>query len=347
MPTQTINLNNATPPAPADSLNVTWQADPASLDPTVVRNVSANVPVFTGDTGSGGSLGLVPAPAAGDAAAGKVLKADGTWYVPCSSFVSPMTTEGDLIVAGASGAPSRLAAGASGLVLTANGAGAIPSWQASSGGSGGSTPSAISLGPDWPPASPTTYDDEFTGSSLNAALWTKIVNGVPNTIQMGKSMLGILCFPNASGDNLTCVMQPIPTPPYTVCAKLSWFGAPVNYLNCGLCLMDSGSRIVSVGVSFVTSYTLDVDHWNSPTSWNSTQLAFPNLALSSPMYFQIQDDGTNLHFSASSDGFNFYPLYSESRTAFLSAPAYVGIMADSNNSSYWFILGCDWFRRVA
>jgi hypothetical protein len=32
-----------------------------------------------GDSGSGGTKGLVPAPAAGDAAAGKFLKADGTW----------------------------------------------------------------------------------------------------------------------------------------------------------------------------------------------------------------------------------------------------------------------------
>jgi hypothetical protein len=34
---------------------------------------------FTGDAGSGGAGGLVPAPAAGDAAAEKVLAADGTW----------------------------------------------------------------------------------------------------------------------------------------------------------------------------------------------------------------------------------------------------------------------------
>ena len=35
--------------------------------------------VMTGDSGSGGVKGLVPAPDAGDAAAGKYLKADGTW----------------------------------------------------------------------------------------------------------------------------------------------------------------------------------------------------------------------------------------------------------------------------
>lgn len=36
-------------------------------------------PTFLGDSGSGGKIGDVPAPAAGDGAAGKLLKADGTW----------------------------------------------------------------------------------------------------------------------------------------------------------------------------------------------------------------------------------------------------------------------------
>lgn len=38
--------------------------------------------VFIGDSGSGGAEGLVPAPAAGDAAAGKFLSADGSFQVP-------------------------------------------------------------------------------------------------------------------------------------------------------------------------------------------------------------------------------------------------------------------------
>jgi hypothetical protein len=175
MPTQTINLNNSTPAAPAGSLNVEWQADTPTLDPTVVRNVSAYFSKFTGDTGAGGAMGLVPAPAAGDAAAGKVLKADGTWYVPPSTplpsgaanqviatpdgaagvatlralvaadllggggggMTNPMTAQGDLIVGGASGAAARLAAGTSGQVLQTNGSSAAPSWVTPSGGGGG------------------------------------------------------------------------------------------------------------------------------------------------------------------------------------------------------------------
>lgn len=39
-------------------------------------------PAMVGDSGAGGRTGLAPAPAAGDAAAGKFLKADGTYEVP-------------------------------------------------------------------------------------------------------------------------------------------------------------------------------------------------------------------------------------------------------------------------
>ena len=39
---------------------------------------------LVGDSGAGGTHGLVPAPGAGDAAAGKFLKADGTWVVAAS-----------------------------------------------------------------------------------------------------------------------------------------------------------------------------------------------------------------------------------------------------------------------
>ncbi|MGO9172012.1 MAG: beta strand repeat-containing protein, partial [Rhodomicrobium sp.] len=57
-------------------------------------DLSGKPAAFTGDTGSGGTVGFVPAPAAGTAAAGKYLKADGTWSVPAGSgggSSSPMT----------------------------------------------------------------------------------------------------------------------------------------------------------------------------------------------------------------------------------------------------------------
>ena len=52
------------------------------------------VDVMIGDTGSGGVKGLAPAPAAGDAAAGKFLNADGTYAVPGSASPTIVTHTG-------------------------------------------------------------------------------------------------------------------------------------------------------------------------------------------------------------------------------------------------------------
>jgi hypothetical protein len=52
----------------------------------------ARLPAMVGDSGSGGTAGLVPAPASGDAAAGKVLSAAGTW----TAISSNATHTGDV-----------------------------------------------------------------------------------------------------------------------------------------------------------------------------------------------------------------------------------------------------------
>jgi hypothetical protein len=52
---------------------------------------------FTGDSGSGGAAGLVPAPGAGDTAAGKYLDADGSFTVPPDTDTNTTYTAGDLL----------------------------------------------------------------------------------------------------------------------------------------------------------------------------------------------------------------------------------------------------------
>jgi hypothetical protein len=60
-------------------------AAPSAL---TAAQAAALLPAVVGDTGSGGTKGLVPAPAAGDAAAGRFLKADGTFAVPPNAVTS-------------------------------------------------------------------------------------------------------------------------------------------------------------------------------------------------------------------------------------------------------------------
>ena len=85
----TVNLNAATPAPASGNQNIVFADDAGS--PTV--NISASDPAMVGDTGSGGTGGNVPAPASGDAAAGKFLKADGTWAVPSGSGIGTFTQE--------------------------------------------------------------------------------------------------------------------------------------------------------------------------------------------------------------------------------------------------------------
>lgn len=52
-----------------------------NVEDMTVTQATSLLNIFVGDGGSGGTKGLVPAPAAGDGAASKFLKADGTWTI--------------------------------------------------------------------------------------------------------------------------------------------------------------------------------------------------------------------------------------------------------------------------
>jgi hypothetical protein len=88
--TPTSGSPTPTPTPPTGRQAIVFANDGGS--PTV--NFSASDPPMIGDTGSGGTGGNAPAPASGDAAAGKFLKADGTWAVPPGGSVSVLTING-------------------------------------------------------------------------------------------------------------------------------------------------------------------------------------------------------------------------------------------------------------
>jgi hypothetical protein len=70
-------LNNTTPTAPIGRQNIEFATDSGTP-----ARITGSDPVMVGDTGSGGLAGNVPAPPAGSAALGHVLKADGTFGAP-------------------------------------------------------------------------------------------------------------------------------------------------------------------------------------------------------------------------------------------------------------------------
>lgn len=88
--TTAVNLNGDFPTPTTGNLNIIFQSDGGAP----LANISAYDPIMVGDDGTGGFPGNVPAPAAGDAAAGKFLMADGTWAVPNPGFSSGNSING-------------------------------------------------------------------------------------------------------------------------------------------------------------------------------------------------------------------------------------------------------------
>lgn len=85
---------------------------------------------------------------------------------------NPMTTAGDIIIGGTSGAPTRLAAGTSGQALISNGPGVAPSYQTVSGGGTGGYAIALSASSVNPSSATTVYfcTAAAGGTSTNSAL---------------------------------------------------------------------------------------------------------------------------------------------------------------------------------
>jgi len=80
-------------------------------------DTTALLDAMVGDSGSGGTKGLVPAPSAGDAAAGKFLKADGTWEATSGEWTEVATFAEFVTAVGANDLKIRLTAD---LTATAN-----------------------------------------------------------------------------------------------------------------------------------------------------------------------------------------------------------------------------------
>lgn len=86
----------------AERMAIGYIGDASALSTGTVPNAQLNT--LTGDFGSGGVAGIVPAPAAGDAAAKKFLKADATW-------VDPLANQAEVLIIAVSDETTNLATG--------------------------------------------------------------------------------------------------------------------------------------------------------------------------------------------------------------------------------------------
>ncbi len=109
--------------SPANNDFFEYQTSDSKWHNRTPTQVTAALDVLVGDTGTGGTKGLAPAPASGDAAAGKFLKADATYAVPPGLFgtvlSSPVPTSANtgLTTWANQGGSTTVGDGATGVVL--------------------------------------------------------------------------------------------------------------------------------------------------------------------------------------------------------------------------------------
>lgn len=306
-----------------------------------------------------GATSLVPMTqlATGTPDGTKFVRDDGTLVVPGGGgggMSNPMTAVGDIIKGGTAGAAERLAIGTAGHVLkVVSGA---PAWAAEAGG-GGSTPGLLVPPFDVPPGTAHADDDEFGGSTLNAAWTAPLTSNAGNAITTTVANEILLIEPTAGSRRAYGIRKPSPTGSFSVMAKLlisrAAGAAVAPDTRAGIFVATTAGRAHVLGAYHhstgnneaayigATTYSETAD-WSA---WDGVQTTF-GINYPTWRWFRfVWDAGTStLSFEWSGDGFVWRTLGSR---AAMTQPDRMGLVVYSQTAAATantVKLLVDWFR---
>ena len=256
-------------------------------------------------------------------------------------MTNPMTTLGDIIYENATPAPARLAGNTTTTqqVLTSTGTGAAanaPVWT--------TLPTFSYYDPDAPSPSPTSQDDDFDSSVLNAR-WTTVNNGSLSSTDINTtvpSSLYAVC-PNL-GTTIPAWLQPLPAGDFTTCIKgdIENDGTSNNaYIALILSTTNTsgtGSQIVVALWNTGTGREIGVYTWSNFNSAGSSVYS----SYLPIRYIRVRRSGSSYYFGGSMDG----KTWSDSLFSPGFTPSYFGI-AIYNNSTGSARASVEFFRYFA
>lgn len=184
-----------------------------------------------------------------------------------------------------------------------------PEWEDETGGGGGLWSGLV-------PGSPIT----MVGTGM-----TTLVNIGTATAADNALGFGVLIPASAATGQLVGIAGAAPSAPYELTALVSAVvtGGGNNSFAFGWYDGTNKLQVLEGRASNAVVIGLDVQNWNSPTSYAGS--AFGEVASSLPALFwlKLADDGTNISFSVSADGGLYLPLYSVAKAAgFLGSSGY-------------------------
>jgi hypothetical protein len=138
--------------------------------------------------------------------------------------------------------------------------------------------------------------------------------------------------PATSGDAMVGIYRSAPATPYRVTARVRPNYFSQNYTSCGIFFRESSSGKIHRIAYQDGQQQIEVDRYNSWTSYNSADKTAGNSGNTRMGWFQVRNDGTNLTFLAGSDGIGWIQLYQCAVGAFVT-PDQVGFGLNGNTQS--------------
>lgn len=243
--------------------------------------------------------------------------------------VGPLT-DGQLVIGSTGAAPQAQTLTAGSGISIVNGSGSVTiAATASTAGTGmyrqvmSATPTAAGTGfSTWLNQGSSVVTDSATGISLDA--------------------------PSSASTNVSGRLMAAPSTPYTITALISATRTTSTGGCVGIGWYDGSSKIQSICIyNSSNSPLITVRGYNSPTVLTAINFTSGLNSFSSPIWFQISDDGTNVSFRIGYDGANFLPVYSTTKTAgFLGSTGYSNLLffADPGSGSHTFGTILSWTK---
>jgi hypothetical protein len=179
-----------------------------------------------------------------------------------------------------------------------------------------------------------TWDHFWHGTKVTPPTVTLLAGTVNNPVVTAVN--GGLFMEGAAGSTFSVrgIYQSYPTPPFKVEVLVIPRWVIQNANAAGILLQDSVSgKLVTFGLHFTNNPALEINQWNTVSSWNSSANSTPGPDARGDLWLRIEDNGTNRLFSYSSDGSNWEQYFSHQRTTFIT-PDRLGIFVYNLNSNY-------------
>ena len=208
--------------------------------------------------------------------------------------------------------------------------------------SGGSDGTTYENPIDLPPTSPHAMDDEFIDTVMDSK-WSWINQGTSAWTENGRYGAMDLV---SGGDHTRLLVQEAPAGDFTATAKLTIFGAKLNYHAFGLCLYNSAnSRRIIYGKCNRSGYAgIHAIKFSTNTTYSSDPYLVGGWDTNF-IYVRIRKVGISYSLDLSVDGDFWWEIFTESISNFLSAISHVGVGYFRNNTNGVTYKGrCDWFR---